>query len=165
MSLGRPGPSARLCEACSSAAAAAAGGMLSVLAAPASPAPPAPASTGTHQVDNVLKGPPHAPTTTYQADNVLTGLPPAPTSTHQVNNLLEVHRDSRHVQVAVVRGVVDQLRHLVQPQLLGALAKHKQHGVDHVGLARAVGPHNRGEGLRHEEYGEGKAGAAAELGG
>lgn len=81
-------------------------------------------------------------------------LPGPPPPAYQVDNLLEVHRHARHLQVAVVRGVVDQLRHLVQAQLLGALAKHKQHGVDDVGLAGAVGAHHGGEALRRDGEGE-----------
>jgi hypothetical protein len=36
---------------------------------------------------------------------------------HRVDDLLEVDGDFGRFQVGVVRGVVDQLRHLVQPQL------------------------------------------------
>lgn len=69
-------------------------------------------------------------------------------ATHQVHNFLEVHGHPRHLQVLVVCGVVDELRHLVQAQLLGALAKHEQHGVDDVGLAAAIGAHHGGEALQ-----------------
>ena len=38
-------------------------------------------------------------------------------ATDRVHNLLEVDCHTRAVQVEVVRGVVNELRHLVQPQL------------------------------------------------
>jgi hypothetical protein len=51
------------------------------------------------------------------------------------------HRQSRCHNAAHERS------HLVEAQLLGALAKHKQHGVNHIGLAAAVRANHGGEAL------------------
>ena len=39
------------------------------------------------------------------------------------------------------------LSSLLLPYLLGPLAEHEKQRIDDVGFARAVGPHDRGEGL------------------
>lgn len=70
---------------------------------------------------------------------------------HQIDNLLEVDRHLGLLQVAVVGGVVDQLRHLVQSQLLGTLAEHKQHSINNIGLSTTVWSHYRGEALQEKE--------------
>jgi len=41
--------------------------------------------------------------------------------------------------------------HLVEAELLSALAEDKEHGINDVGLATAVGPHNRREPLQARE--------------
>ena len=47
--------------------------------------------------------------------------------------------------VGMVFGVVNQNGDFLGPDLLGAIAEHKQHRVDHVAFATAVGTDDRGE--------------------
>jgi hypothetical protein len=62
---------------------------------------------------------------------------------HRVNNLLKVHADARRVQVLVVSGLVDELRHFVQPQLrtprLSACAR-REHRCASLCLHAGRGP-------------------------
>ena len=64
-----------------------------------------------------------------------------------VDDLVEVDRDAGVLEGIVLEGVggVDQLGHLVEAELLGALAEDEEHGVDDVGLAGSVGTDDRGE--------------------
>ena len=123
--------------------------------APAAGHQPAAACAGRHAVRRRQ----HAPPLRLPYLPLHVGCPPPSANpqplraAHNVHNLLEVHRHARHLQVAVVRGVVDQLRHLVQAQLLGALAKHKEHRVDDVALAAAVGSNHGGEALHTQGEG------------
>ena len=64
-----------------------------------------------------------------------------------VHDLVEVDGNPRVLERIVLEGVggVDELGHLVEPELLGALAKDEEHGVDDVGLAGSVGTDDGGE--------------------
>ena len=57
---------------------------------------------------------------------------------------MDVHGEERHES----KMCAGHGSRLAEPDLLGAFAKHKQQGVDHVGLAAAVGAHNGGKRLR-----------------
>ncbi len=46
---------------------------------------------------------------------------------------------------------VDQNRQLLRADLLSSVSEHKQHGVDHVGLAAAVWPDDAGKTLITEQ--------------
>ena len=61
---------------------------------------------------------------------------------HQVDDFLKVDGHLGLLNVLAPSRVVDELRDLVQSQLLGALAKHKQHRVDDVGFTAAIGAHH-----------------------
>jgi len=64
---------------------------------------------------------------------------------YEVNDVDKVNSDRGGVQIRKGGGVVDELRQLPLPHLLGLEAKHKQHGVNHIGLATPVGSNHRGE--------------------
>ena len=56
-----------------------------------------------------------------------------------VEDFLEVNCNSTGGDVLVVLAVVDQYAHLLGANLVGTVTKHKQHRVDDIGLATAVG--------------------------
>ena len=56
-----------------------------------------------------------------------------------VDDPLEVHGHGAAAHVGVLLTVVDEHTQLLGPDLVGTVTKHKQHGVNHVGLAAAVG--------------------------
>ena len=73
----------------------------------------------------------------------------------RVNNLGKVHADPGVQEWCVLVGsqTVDQLTDLVHPELLCVIAKHEQHGVDHVELYGPVGTNHGRESLVEWTYG------------
>ena len=63
-------------------------------------------------------------------------------------------RDLAAGEVHVVLRLVNELRNLVEAKLLGLLAEHEEHGINHVGLAAPIGADNRREALQQRENGE-----------
>ncbi len=67
--------------------------------------------------------------------------------THQVYDSLEVDTDGAALQVQVMLRAVDEDGDLFGADLPRSVAKDKEHGVNDVGLATAIGTHNGGEAL------------------
>ncbi len=53
-------------------------------------------------------------------------------SPHLVMNLDKMHRYPAHGQVHVRLRLVDELRDLIETQLLGLLAENEKHGINHI---------------------------------
>jgi hypothetical protein len=64
-----------------------------------------------------------------------------------VDDLVKVDGDAALLQVGVLARRVDELRQLLEADLRRALAEDEEERVNHVALARAVGPHHRRERL------------------
>lgn len=69
---------------------------------------------------------------------------------HLIDDLLKVHLYSAALDVRMLVRTVDQNRQLLGADLLSSVSKHKEHGVDHVGLATAVRTDDAGEALMRE---------------
>jgi len=60
----------------------------------------------------------------------------------RVDDIRKVHVDAAVLQVWVLGALVDQLRQLLQTNLVGATTKHEQQRIDHVGFAWDVTGNN-----------------------
>ena len=60
-----------------------------------------------------------------------------------VDDLLEVHADSAAVDVGMSVAGMNQNADLLRPDLRRSISEHKQHRVDDVRLAAAVGSNDR----------------------
>jgi hypothetical protein len=69
-------------------------------------------------------------------------------NTYLVNDFLKMDFNAARFQVLVRRGRVNESRELLLAHLFGLEAKHKQQGVNDVGLARPVRSHDGRKGLK-----------------
>jgi len=72
-------------------------------------------------------------------------------SSYQVNDVDKVHSDTGSLEVWELCRVVNQIRELSLTHLFGFKPKHKQHSINHIGLATSIRANNRGKGLKEKE--------------